>query len=113
MFHDATRSVIIDFASSGFSNALECLATKHKQEGLASRNAIREMLKIKPGPHCVIDHEGTKYVFDLISVAGKLRGQDSAWCASKGRYIFACGPVGVCIAHQAAEFDCPRTPMAT
>ncbi|MFA6313996.1 MAG: hypothetical protein WC681_21160, partial [Sterolibacterium sp.] len=73
LFHDATRERNDSFRIVRLFNVLECLATKHKQPGLGSRDAIRAMLGIEPGLNCEITFMEKKVSFDLISVAGKLR----------------------------------------
>lgn len=72
-FHDAMREGNDLFRIVRLYNVLECLAAKHKAEGVGSRDAVREMLAIGPGQSCTIHHKGTDVNFDLISVAGRIR----------------------------------------
>jgi hypothetical protein len=73
MFHDATRERNDRFRIVRLFNVLECLASRYKQAGKGSRDAVREMLGIKPGQTCVVPHNGNDVSFDLIAVAGRLR----------------------------------------
>lgn len=73
LFHDAVRESNDLFRIVRLYNVLECLAAKHKEDGVGSRDAVRAMLGMQPGPSLVIAHKQTEVRFDLIAVSGKLR----------------------------------------
>lgn len=73
LYLDAINDRSEEFRLVKLYNALECLASEYKRNGVGSRDAIRKLLGIKPGQHCSIEHNGKNIKFDLISVAGLIR----------------------------------------
>ena len=73
LYLDAVNDKSDEFRLVKLYNVLECLASPYKVEGVGSRDAVRRLLGISPGPTCSIDYKGAQVHFDLISVAGRIR----------------------------------------
>lgn len=66
LYLDAISDRIEAFRLVKLYNALECLASEHKKDGVGSRDAIRKLLNINPGLYCLIAHDGKNIHFELI-----------------------------------------------
>lgn len=73
MYLDATNEKSEEFKIVKLYNVLECLSSKHKVNGVGSRDAARQMLNVVPGQHWSVEYKGVQISFDLIAVAGKFR----------------------------------------
>ena len=73
LYLDAINDRSDEFRLVKLYNVLECLASTQKADGVGSRDAIRGMLGIAPGPTAPVEYKGNPVSFDLISVAGRVR----------------------------------------
>ncbi len=73
LYLDAINDKSDEFRLIKLYNVLECLASTQKADGVGSRDAIRKMLGVAPGPTSPIEYKGGPVSFDIISVAGRIR----------------------------------------
>lgn len=73
MYFDSVNERSEAFKIVKFYNVLECLASNYKKNGVGSRDAIREMLKVAAGQHWKVEFKDAQIHFDLVAVAGRFR----------------------------------------
>lgn len=78
MFLDASNERSEEFRIVKLFNVIECLSAQVKgtdKNGklVGSRDAARNMLKVKPGQNWTVAFRGNNISYDLIAVAGKFR----------------------------------------